>query len=173
VGFSTRFPDFSSPQAAEFFSVVSSASLIQRGFGERNFGLMAFGRRSTTANGTGVQAKRSRKNAGAAVAENKVFGGPMIKFTDMRAASGRRMSVVGATIGEKMAHFGANMRLGFYVFVHPLHPIRRVAARESATNKKLAATERKKQKIARAIDVEYRKRAGAREGRAANLNKAL
>jgi hypothetical protein len=114
--------------------------LIQRGFEERNSGLMAFGKRSTTANGTGVQAKRSRKNAGAAVAENKVFGGPMPKFTDMRAASGRRMSVFGATIGEKMAHFRANMRLGFYVFVHPLHPIRRVAARESATNKKLAAT---------------------------------
>jgi hypothetical protein len=101
---------------------------------------MAFGRRSTTANGTGVQAKRSRKGAGAAVAENKVFGGPMTKFTDMRAASGRRMRVFGATIGEKMAHFGANMRLGFYVIAHPLHPIRRVAARESATNKKLAAT---------------------------------
>jgi hypothetical protein len=147
--------------------------LVQRGFRERNFGLMAFGKSSTTANGTGVQAKQSRKGAGAAVAENKVFGGPMTKFTDMRAASGRRMRVVGATIGEKMAHFGANMRLGFYVIVHPLHPIRRVAARESATNKKLAATERKKQKIAHAIDVEYRKRAGVREGRAANLNKAL
>jgi hypothetical protein len=134
---------------------------------------MAFGKRSTAANGTGVNAKRSRKNAGGAIAENKIVGGPMTKFTDIRAASGRRMSVFGATIGEKMAHFGANMRLGFYVFLHPLHPIRRVAARESATNKKVAATERKKQKIAHAIDVEYRKRAGVREGRAANLNRAL
>jgi hypothetical protein len=33
--------------------------------------------------------------------------------------------------------------------------------------------ERKKQKIARAVDVEYRKRAGVRENRAANLNTAL
>jgi hypothetical protein len=33
--------------------------------------------------------------------------------------------------------------------------------------------ERKKQKIARAVDVEYRKRAGVREGRADNLNAAL
>lgn len=147
--------------------------MVQRGFRERNFGLMAFGKSSTTANGTGVQAKQSRKGAGAAVAENKVFGGPMTKFTDMRAASGRRMRVFGATVSEKMAYFRADMGLGFYVIAHPLHPIRRVAAKESATNKKVAATERKKQKIARAVDVEYRKRAGVRENRATNLNAAL
>ncbi|KAH9553122.1 hypothetical protein CY35_09G102600 [Sphagnum magellanicum] len=134
---------------------------------------MAFGKRSTAANGTGVNAKRSRKNAGGAIAENKIVGGPMTKFTDIRAASGRRMRVFGATVSEKMAYFRADVGLGFYVIAHPLHPIRRVAAKESATNKKVAATERKKQKIARAVDVEYRKRAGVREGRADNLNAAL
>ena len=40
-------------------------------------------------------------------------------------------------------------------------------------NVKAAATERRRQKVARALDVEMRKRARVREARAARLNMAL
>ncbi|CAK9192784.1 unnamed protein product [Sphagnum jensenii] len=130
-----------------------------------------------TGAGTGrvgpTRSRWGRRNAGAAVAGNKLAGGPKTKFTDMRAASGRRMSVAGAKIGEKLAHLRANMGLALYTVAHPIHPIRRAAAKESAVNTKAAATERKNQKIARANDVAYRKRAVVRENRAARLNTAL
>lgn len=83
---------------------------------------------------------RRRRGAGSAIAQNKVMGGPMTKMTDMSAASGRRMAVAGAIIGEKFAHFGADVRLGFYIITHPVHPLRRVAAKERAVNVKAAAT---------------------------------
>ncbi|CAM6044772.1 unnamed protein product [Sphagnum compactum] len=130
-----------------------------------------------TGAGTGrvgpTRSRWGRRNAGAAVAGNKLAGGPKTKFTDMRAASGRRMSVAGAKISEKLAHLRANMGLALYTVAHPIHPIRRAAAKESAMNTKAAATERKNQKIARANDVAYRKRAMVRENRAARLNQAL
>jgi len=156
---------------------------------------MAFGRRKTVAGrtgtgygtgvnttygagtGTGVAGRRRgwgrKRGAGGAIASNKAIGGPATKFTDMRAASGRRMSVAGAKIGEKFAHIGADMKLGFYTISHPVHPLRRAAAKERAVNVKAAATERKRQKVARALDVEMRKRAVVRENRAARLNQAL
>jgi len=116
---------------------------------------------------------RRRRGAGSSIAQNKIVGGPKTKLTDMSAASGRRMAVAGAIIGEKFAHFGADIRLGFYTITHPVHPLRRVAAKERAVNVKAAATERKRQKIARASDTEMRKRAQVRESRAARLNAAL
>jgi len=160
---------------------------------------MAFGRRKTVAGrtggtgygtgvgttgygagpGTGTTAASRRRGwgrrrgAAGAIASNKTLGGSEMKFTDMRAASGRRMSVAGAKIGEKFAHLGADMKLGFYTISHPVHPLRRAAAKERAVNIKAAATERKRQKVARALDVEMRKRAMVREARAARLNTAL
>lgn len=120
---------------------------------------MAFGRRTagtgTMGNGvggtgygtgaTGVGPTRRRgwgrhRNAGGAVAENKLVGGPQTKMTDMRAASGRRMAVAGAVISEKFQRLGADIRLGFYTISHPIHPIRRAAARERTVNIKAAAT---------------------------------
>ncbi|KAG0563219.1 hypothetical protein M758_8G012500 [Ceratodon purpureus] len=146
---------------------------------------MAFGRRSTVA-GTGAPVGttgprsrgwrnmgRGRRGAASTIASNKAVGGPKTKLTDMRAASTRRFSVAGATIGEKFARLGADMKLGLYTISHPIHPLRRAAAKERAVNVKAAATERKRQKVARAVDVEMRKRAMVREGRAARLQTAL
>lgn len=131
----------------------------------------------TTATGPGAAQRRRRwgrkRGAASTIASNKALGGPKTKFTDMRAASGRRMSIAGANIGEKFAHIGANMKVGFYSLMHPAHPLQRAAARERAVNVKAAATERKRQKVARAVDVEMRKRARVREARAARLNTAL
>lgn len=121
---------------------------------------MAFGRRKTVAGtgtgygaGTGTGAAgttprsrgwrnvgRRRRGPASTMASNKAIGGPKTKVTDMRAASGRRMSIAGATIGEKFAHFGADVKLGFYTITHPVHPIRRAAAKERAVNVKAAAT---------------------------------
>lgn len=83
---------------------------------------------------------RRRRGAASTIASNKAVGGPKTKLTDMRAASGRRMSIAGATIGEKFAHFGADVKLGFYTIAHPVHPLRRAAAKERAVNVKAAAT---------------------------------
>jgi hypothetical protein len=151
---------------------------------------MAFGRRTTTTVagtstapvGTAGGAARRRggwrtmgrrRGAASTIASNKTVGGSKMKFTDMRAASSRRMSVAGAVIGEKFARLGADMKLGFYTLSHPVHPLRRAAAKERAVNVKAAASERRRQKVARAIDVEMRKRAMVREGRAARLQTAL
>jgi hypothetical protein len=69
-----------------------------------------------------------------------MVGGPQTKIVDMRAASGRRMAVAGAVISEKFQRMGADIRLGFYTISHPIHPIRRAAAKERAMNIKAAAT---------------------------------
>jgi len=140
-------------------------------------GTAGYGTGNGTSTGSGVAPRRRgwgrKRGAAGAIASNKALGAPETKFTDMRAASGRRMSVAGAKIGEKFAHLGADVRLGFYTISHPIHPLRRAAAKERAVNVKQAATERKRQKVARALDVEMRKRAMIREARANRLNAAL
>jgi hypothetical protein len=111
---------------------------------------MAFGRRTTVGAGTtGTVQPRSRgwrnvgyrrRGAASTIATNKVSGGSKTTMTDMRAASGRRMSVAGAVIGEKFARFGADVKLGFYTISHPAHRLRRAAAREQNINVKAAAS---------------------------------
>lgn len=105
-------------------------------------GTTAYGTGTGTASGVAPRRRGwgRRRGAGGAIASNKALGGPETKFTDMRAASGRRMSVAGAKIGEKFAHLGADVRLGFYTISHPVHPLRRAAAKERAVNIKAAAT---------------------------------
>lgn len=78
-----------------------------------------------------------RRGTASTIASNKAVGGPKMKLADMRAASARRMSVVGAVIGEKFARLGADVKLGFCTISHPL---RRTAAKERAVNVKAAAT---------------------------------
>ncbi|XP_024358467.1 uncharacterized protein [Physcomitrium patens] len=107
---------------------------------------------------------RKQKHATTGVAKNKVS--PAVKFTDMRANAGQKLSIAGAKMSEKMTHFRANVMLKLYRLQHPTHPVKRVAAKESILNMKAAATERRRQKVARAIDVAARKRAQARERRA-------
>jgi len=142
---------------ARIFASVGETFVV---LGDSFFGLMA--RTNTVAGG-----RRQNKNAAAGVAKNKV--NPAVKLTDMRAGMGRRMSVAGAVIGEKMTHLRANLSLGFYRIIHPVHPVRRVAAQEATKEMKAAATERKRQKVARASDVASRQRAAARERRAMNM----
>ena len=103
---------------------------------------MAFGRRTAPAGPAAAAGPRRRGRSGAAstMASNKAIGGPKTKFVDMRAASARRFRVAGAVIGEKFAHLGADMRLGLYTISHPVHPMRRAAAKERADNVKAAAT---------------------------------
>lgn len=111
---------------------------------------MAFGKRSRVgAPAVGVAAPRNRgwrtmgrrkRGAASTIASNKVVGGSKLKMADMSAASGRRMAVAGAIIGEKFAYLGANMKLGLYTMSHPLHPLQRVAAKERNVNVKAAAS---------------------------------
>lgn len=144
------------------------------GYDTRGAGTTGYGNSAGRTNRVGpTRTKWGRRNAGGAIADNKIAGSSKMKLTDMSAASGRRMAVAGATISEKLAHMRANMGLGLYTVAHPIHPIRRAAAKESAMNQKAAATERKHQKIAHANDIASRKRATVRENRAAQLNTAL
>ncbi|CAK9204464.1 unnamed protein product [Sphagnum troendelagicum] len=114
--------------------------------------------------------RKQHRNAAAGVVQNKVTS-PAVKFTDMRAAAGQRMSVLGAKMGEKMVHLRADVALGFYRIRHPVHPVRRVAAAEATKEMKAAATERRRQKEARARDKAARQRAVVRERRAYNMAK--
>jgi hypothetical protein len=113
---------------ARIFASVGETFVV---LGDSFFGLMA--RTNTVAGG-----RRQNKNAAAGVAKNKV--NPAVKLTDMRAGMGRRMSVASAVIGEKMTHLRANLSLGFYRIIHPVHPVRRVAAQEATKEMKAAAT---------------------------------
>lgn len=116
------------PSLARIFASVGETFVV---LGDSFLGLMA--RTNTVAGG-----RRQNKNAASGVAKNKV--NPAVKLTDMRAGMGRRMSVASAVIGEKMTHFRANLSLGFYRIIHPVHPVRRVAAQEATKEMKAAAT---------------------------------
>ncbi len=87
--------------------------------------------------------KKRDKNAAAGVVENKVIS-PVVKFVDLRAAAGQRMSIVSARMGEKLIHFRANLALGFYRIRHPIHPVRRFAAAEATKEMKAAASGNRK-----------------------------
>jgi hypothetical protein len=110
------------------------------GYGTGGTGTTGYGTGATGVGPTRRRAWGRHRNAGGAVAENKMVGGPQTKIVDMRAASGRRMAVAGAVISEKFQRMGADIRLGFYTISHPIHPIRRAAAKERAMNIKAAAT---------------------------------
>lgn len=95
--------------------------------------------RSGSAEKSWVGTTQEGRGAATTIASNKVFGGSKTKMADMSAASGRRMAVAGAIIGEKFTYLGANMTLGFYTISHPMHPLQRVAAKERNVNVKAAA----------------------------------
>lgn len=118
------------------------------------------------------RAGKKRSSGGAALVKNKLKA-PGLKMTDWRARSGERWSVAAAKMQEKMTHFGASMKLGLYTATHPVHPLRREAAKQAMLNKKAAATERKVQKISAAQGRAAAKRAKAREARVAALNQAV
>lgn len=116
-----------------------------------------------------AKGKKQTKPAGTAVAKTKVS--PAVRFTDMKANAGMRFSVAGAKMSERMTHIRANLMLKLYRLQHPSHPVKRVAATETIKELKAAATERRRQKVARAADNAARKRAMARERRAYDMAK--
>jgi len=68
--------------------------------------------------------------------------------------SGKKMTMASALVGEKLAHWRADIRLGLYKLAHPSLPKPdREAAEESNIVQKSVATERRRQQeaIARAI----------------------
>lgn len=108
----------------------------------------------------------------AAVAKNKVTS-PAVRFVDWRANSGKRMAVARANLAEKLAFARASMRATYIRIRHPIHPVRRVAAKEAARERKAAATERRNQAVARAQNVASQKKATIRERRARELNNSV
>ncbi|KAH9543469.1 hypothetical protein CY35_13G066700 [Sphagnum magellanicum] len=91
---------------------------------------------------------------------------PVVKFVDMRAAAGQRMSIVGARIGGENDSLPSESCTRI---LHPIHPVRRVAAAEAAKEMKAAATETRRQKEARARDNAARQRAVVRARLAYNM----
>jgi hypothetical protein len=112
---------------------------------------------------------KGKKHTASAVAKTKVS--PAVRFTDMRANAGQKVSVVGAKMSERMTHIRATLMLKLYRVQHPSHPVKRVAASETIKEMKAAATERRRQKVARAADNAARKRAVVRERRALDMAK--
>ncbi|EFJ23800.1 hypothetical protein SELMODRAFT_442734 [Selaginella moellendorffii] len=117
-------------------------------------------------------AAKKHKSTTGAVVKNKVTS-PMVKFVDMRAASGERMAIARAKMAEKFKHMKASIQVSMVRFRHPVNPIHRVAAREAAQETKAAATERRKQAVAAAKNNSSRKRALIREKRARNLKTTM
>ncbi|KAI5055806.1 hypothetical protein GOP47_0029327 [Adiantum capillus-veneris] len=98
---------------------------------------------------------------------------PAVKFADWRANSGERMAIMRAKVAEKAAYARASMRATFIRIRHPVHPVRRVAAKEAARETKAAATERRRQAEARARTISSQKKALVRERRAKELNRSV
>lgn len=65
-----------------------------------------------------------------------------LKYGNMGVTTGKKMTMAGALIGEKLAHLRADMRFGLYRLSHPLNDpnVRIVAAQESTIAQKSVAT---------------------------------
>jgi hypothetical protein len=103
-----------------------------------------FGANGATSNATAAGNKkrrtgRKKSSASGALVKNKLSG-PGMKIVEWRAKSGERWSAGAAIFQEKFAHWGASMKLGAFTVTHPVHPLRREAAKQSMLNKKAAAT---------------------------------
>lgn len=126
----------------------------------------------TNTNQTQQRTKKKKSTGTSAILKNKLRT-PGMKVTEWRSKSGERWSVAAANVQEKMTHWSASMKLGFFTATHPVHPLRREAAKQAMLNKKIAATERKVQKVSAAHSRAAAKRARARETRVAQLNQAV
>lgn len=72
---------------------------------------------------------------------NKLVTSSPEKFGAMGVTTGKKMTMISALLGEKLAHLRADLQLGLYRLAHPVHPqIRRVAAQESNIAQKSVAT---------------------------------
>lgn len=72
---------------------------------------------------------------------NKLVTSSPEKFGTMGVTTGKKMTMISALLGEKLAHLRADLQLGLYRLAHPVHPqIRRIAAQESNIAQKSVAT---------------------------------
>ena len=94
--------------------------------------------RTKTVTGAG-RTTNGRKHPAGAVAKNKVTS-PTVKFADMSANMGQKLSIAGARMSEKMTYLRANVMLKLHRLQHPFHPVKKVAATETINNMKAAAT---------------------------------
>ncbi|KAG6545754.1 hypothetical protein Mapa_012715 [Marchantia paleacea] len=127
---------------------------------------------STATGSNGKKVKKNRPSGTRALVRNKMKE-PSLRMVEWRAKSGERWAVARARMQEKMSHWGASMKLGLFTATHPVHPMRRQAAKEAMKHKKVAATERRMQKEAAAHSIGAAKRAKARESRVRQLNQAV
>ncbi|CAK9207619.1 unnamed protein product [Sphagnum troendelagicum] len=86
------------------------------------------------------------------------------KFGTMSVATGKKMAIVRARLSEKLAHLGADLRHSLYCAMHPR--VLRLVAKESNIAIKAVATERRRQKEAKAREVANKKRAMVRQQKA-------
>ncbi|KAL2610952.1 hypothetical protein R1flu_022644 [Riccia fluitans] len=130
---------------------------------------------SNGATATATNGKRVKKNrpSGTRVLVSNKMREPSMRMVEWRAKSGERWAIARARMQEKFTHWGASMKLGLYTATHPVHPMRREAAKQAMKHKKAAATERRMAKEAAAHSMAAAKRARARESRVKALNKAV
>lgn len=83
--------------------------------------------------------KKNRPSGTRALVRNKMKE-PSLRMVEWRAKNGERWAVARAKMQEKMSHWGASMKLGLFTATHPVHPMRRQAAKEAMKHKKIAAT---------------------------------
>ncbi|BBN10779.1 hypothetical protein MPTK1_5g06370 [Marchantia polymorpha subsp. ruderalis] len=121
---------------------------------------------------TGRRFGRKKKSGTSALVHNKM-NEPGMKMVEMRTRSNERWGIMRAKISEKFSHWGAAMSLGCFTATHPVHPMRRQAAKELMVHKKQAATERRVQKEGAVHSIAAAKRARAREARVKQLNEAV
>ncbi|KAL3682132.1 hypothetical protein R1sor_000154 [Riccia sorocarpa] len=126
----------------------------------------------TTKTANGKRVKKSRPSGTRVLVGNKMKE-PGLRMVEWRARSGERWAIARARMQEKFAHWGASMKLGIYTATHPVHPMRREAAKQAMKHKKVAATEKRMAREAAAHSMAAAKRARAREARVNELNKAV
>ncbi|CAM6094987.1 unnamed protein product [Calypogeia fissa] len=119
-----------------------------------------FGRRKATSSGPSALVKNELKK-------------PATKMTEWRTKSGERWGVARARIQESVSRLGASMSYRAFSCTHPLHPIRRRAAKDAEAQKKDLAKERRVQQEAAVHSNAAGKRAQAHESRIATLNQAV
>lgn len=115
---------------------------------------------------------RKKKSGTAALAKNEA-GKPATKYAEWRSKSGERWGVARAKLQERFSRMGADVSYGAFAITHPIHPVRRKAAKDAKVQKKALASERRQQQEAMVHSNAAAKRARAHEARVANLNQAV
>jgi len=105
---------------------------------------------------------------------NKLVTSSPEKFGTMGVTTGKKMTMISALLGEKLAHLRADLQLGLYRLAHPVHPqIRRIAAQESNIAQKSVATEKRRQLEAKARALANQKRMCMRDAQRARASSLI